>query len=62
MQKKKKHMQLKVSFPLLLALSHLAPLPEVCLHLILAYHRHTHVLSFVLSHSVVSYSLRPHGL
>ena len=36
MQKKKKHMQLKVSFPLLLALSHLAPLPEVCLHLILA--------------------------
>ena len=29
-------MQLKVSFPLLLALSHLAPLPEVCLHLILA--------------------------
>ena len=41
-------MQLKVSLPLLLALSHLAPLPEVWLHLILAYHRHTCVLCFVL--------------
>ena len=41
-------MQLKVSLPLLLALSHLAPLPEVWLHLILAYHRHTRVLCFVL--------------
>ena len=55
-------MQLKVSLPLLLALSHFAPLPEVCLHLILAYHRHTHVLCFALSCSVMSDSLGPSGL
>lgn len=53
-------MQLKASLPLSLDFSHLAPLPEICLHLFLAYHKHIHIYPFVSTLTVLQLTLWPH--